>query len=83
MRVVSTDLLGDPVREPIKGTVPAGYAGRPGTGPTGETCGSCAFAVRCGRYAKCRANERRWTNGIKTDIRLRMAACEKWEPACV
>ena len=33
----ATDLFGDPVRAPIKGTVPAGYVRPPGTGPVGET----------------------------------------------
>lgn len=69
------------MRAPIKGTVPAGYAGHPGMGPGGETCATCTHAVRCGRFAKCGANRIRWTGGIKTDIRLRTAACEKWVPA--
>jgi hypothetical protein len=52
-----------------------------GTGPKGETCGTCAHAVRCRRYAKCGLNRPRWTHGIKTDIRLRTAACDKWVAA--
>ena len=76
----ATDLFGDPIREPIKGTVPAGYAALPGTGPAGETCGSCAHASRRHRYAKCRLLRARWTHGIKTDIRLRTPACSRWQP---
>ena len=74
------DLFGEPVREPPKGTVPAGYVAPPGTGPAGETCGTCVHARRTDRYAKCALNLAKWTHGIKTDIRLRMAACKKWEP---
>lgn len=73
------DLLGDPVREPIKGTVPSGYARLPGTGPTGKTCATCKHAVRAGRYAKCGANVAHWTHGVKSDIRLRTPACSLWE----
>lgn len=80
-RNLGIDLLGAPMLAPINGTEPAGYAAPPGTGPTGETCATCKFAARYKRYAKCRANEARWTNGPKTDIRLRMAACSKWEAA--
>jgi hypothetical protein len=81
MNQAATDLFGDPVREPIKGTIPAGYVRAPGTGPKGETCATCKYAFRTTHYAKCRANELRWTNGIKTDIRLRTPACSKWEAA--
>lgn len=76
------DLFGDPVREPIKGTVPAGYARLPGTGPAGQTCATCKHAVRTDRYSKCGANRAQWTHGIKSDIRLRTPACSLWaEPS--
>lgn len=80
----ATDLFGAPVREPIKGTNPAGYAAAPGTGPAGETCATCKHAMRSygpKHYAKCELNRARWTHGIKTDIRLRTPACSKWEKA--
>lgn len=58
-----------------------GYARPPGTGPAGETCGSCAFLtanVRRRRYWKCGRTE--WTFGAATDIRRRSPACELWAP---
>lgn len=65
-------------RDPI----PQGYAAPPGTGPAGETCGSCRHIARL-RYAriylKCELNERAWTHGRKTDILARTPACRKWE----
>jgi hypothetical protein len=79
MKTEAKDLFGDEVREPIKGTVPAGYVRSPGTGPAGETCATCKHAVRAKGYAKCGLNRPRWTGGIKTDIRLRTPACSKWE----
>ena len=60
------------------------YADAPGSGPRGETCGSCAHARRMGNtpkktWAKCRRMQARWTNGAATDIKLRTPACRKWE----
>ncbi len=58
-----------------------GYAGHPGTGPDGETCGSCTHVrlqsntVR--RYYKCGIGN--ITRGPGTDIRLKTAACEFWK----
>jgi hypothetical protein len=75
------DLFGDPVREPIKGTIPAGYVRPPGTGPAGETCATCTHACRYDHFSKCGANRARWTGGIKTDIRLRTPACDRWQQA--
>lgn len=57
-----------------------GHAARPGDGPAGETCGSCAHAYRfLGRpWTKCRLVEKpsKTRNG---DIRLRDPACELWK----
>lgn len=58
-----------------------GYAGKPGTGPAGETCGSCKFRteVRHARaYPKCELNRAKWTGGKRSDILVRSPACEKW-----
>ncbi len=62
-----------------------GYARRPGSGPAGETCGSCIHAkgikIRSGRvFYKCEIIKHRWTSGPGTDIRLKSPACEMWEP---
>lgn len=64
-----------PVR-PLRG----GYARRPGGGPEGETCGSCAHLASHGggnrTYYKCGLVA--WTHGAATDIRKRSPACELW-----
>lgn len=60
---------------------PRGGADRPGTGPAGETCGSCQHIVatgRRGKFHKCDLNRACWTSGPKTDIRVRWPACSKW-----
>ncbi len=58
-----------------------GYASPPGTGPAGETCGSCNHCARDreGRYRKCELNRAAWTRGPRTDILARSPACAKWE----
>lgn len=90
---VSYDLFGEipagaaprvPGRGPKGGkhyTVPRGYVMRPGTGPAGETCGSCEHLVsgRGGRYRKCVLAKATWTNGPRTDVLSRSPACSKWE----
>lgn len=61
---------------------PRGYAAPPGTGPQGETCGTCQHIVRkmMGKtYLKCGANRANWTGGIASDIRARSPACRLWE----
>jgi hypothetical protein len=60
-----------------------GYAAPPGTGPEGETCGSCEHCVRGreGRYRKCELNRARWTHGPGSDILARSLACSKWTAA--
>lgn len=62
-----------------------GWADKPGTGPQGETCGSCtyceAFHFRK-RYHKCAARDGdHWKGGRATDIRPLDPACSKWAPS--
>lgn len=84
------DLFGDTVvielseaKGPRKPTKPNGYAAVPGSGPTGETCKSCEFAVGVGGHArtyyKCEKRQHLWTGGPGSDIRLRSPACSYWE----
>lgn len=58
---------------------PRGYAHFPGTGPAGETCGSCKYNVSFGRWHKCELARAIWTGGRGSDILVRAAACSKWE----
>ena len=58
-----------------------GHATAPGTGPAGETCGSCAHLYRrqmAKVYHKCELNRAKWSGGGKTDVKVRDPACEKW-----
>lgn len=88
------DLFGKPIVEPSAPArtrggylkykhVPKGYAYPPGTGPKGETCGSCNHAVRSrgGRraYWKCLLIRPNWSASYGTDILLKSPACAKWE----
>lgn len=61
-----------------------GWAGTPGEGPEGETCGSCQYcdARRFRKtYYKCSARAGdHWKGGRETDIRPLDPACEKWQP---
>ena len=58
-----------------------GHAAIPGTGPEGETCGSCAsYHVKrmAKTYRKCLLKKAAWTGGSRTDVRKGDAACAKW-----
>lgn len=62
--------------------IPSGYAQQPGTGPQGETCGTCKHCQRvvlAKVIYKCAANRARWSHGRKTDILKRAPACRLWE----
>lgn len=74
------DLFGQPIKEPVKYS--AGYFARPGSGPEGQTCGTCIHANgtgRAGKYKKCARMKRIWSHGAGTDIKLKSPACEGWE----
>ena len=79
-------LFGDelPDAPPPKKTGQAkGYAAKPGTGPEGETCGTCKFIRTkdmAKRYHKCWHNRHNWTSGPGSDIRVRSPACGMWRP---
>lgn len=64
-----------------RGTQPKGYASQPGTGPSGETCGTCAHLYRnrlAKTYLKCALMSRIWTGGRATDVLARSPACRNW-----
>lgn len=67
-----------------KATQPKGHAQPPGSGPAGETCGTCAAYSRindgtAGTFRKCGKAQHKWTHGPGSDIRKRDAACTEWE----
>lgn len=81
------DLFGAPIIEPSKAkrkpTVKRGYAAPPGTGPDGETCGSCAHIASkpmAKTYHKCGLMKRAWTGGSGSDVLVKSPACRLWEP---
>lgn len=59
-----------------------GHAATQGTGPEGETCGSCCHYCRIpyhGKtYRKCGLMTEYWTHGPGTDIRYGDPACREW-----
>ena len=60
-----------------------GYAARPGTGPEGEKCKTCAHKyaneMRSGKvFWKCQLMRHCWTGGTGTDIRVNSPACSRW-----
>lgn len=65
-----------------KGAQPRGYAAPPGTGPKGETCGSCEHLVRrsMGKtYLKCWKALEKWTSGRGSDVLARAPSCRLWQ----
>jgi hypothetical protein len=59
------------------------HAALPGSGPIGETCGSCRHLYRkrmSKTYLKCGLCRDHWTGGAGTDVRARDASCAKWGP---
>lgn len=60
-----------------------GHAAPPGTGPLGETCGTCAHICRrdigSRSFYKCSVIESKWTHGKKTDILKTDESCAMWE----
>lgn len=58
---------------------PRGYFYHPGTGPEGETCGTCQHIERHRRWAKCALNRARHTGGRGSDVLVGSPACKYWE----
>ena len=59
-----------------------GHAAPVGSGPAGETCGTCAYLIRkqmARDYLKCKLMQAVWTGGYGTDVHARDPACRKLE----
>ena len=71
--------------ERVQNAPPAvrGHAGLPGSGPIGQTCGTCASIVRkaaAGKpFFKCHLTASKWTGGSATDLRAKDQACNQWK----
>lgn len=75
-----------PIATPASGCKKiAGTAAKPGTGPFGETCKTCAHYVvtrpGAGKYRKCGLMRQHWTGGPGTDIKASYPACKFWASA--
>ena len=84
MTTTTTNLFGwdQPMQPPVKPKrgQPKGNAAPIGSGPAGETCGSCAncYPQRFSKtYWKCKLVKA--TCGPATDVRRKWAACSRWE----
>lgn len=83
--IKDTDLFGVPIAVPRKtsGGRRIAYASRPGTGPKGQRCNTCAHCMvmqRAGKRArKCEIVAAAWTSGPETDIKHNAPACRDWQ----
>lgn len=59
-----------------------GYAAKPGTGPRGQRCATCAYCLEVvqgvHRVRKCQVVVRKWTPGPETNIKHNAPACSEW-----
>lgn len=82
MTKLTADFMTLPLQSTPKPRPKGLYAALPGTGPEGETCGSCRHLYRremAKTYLKCSLMQGKWTGGGGTDIKARAPACSKWE----
>ena len=88
---MDTDLFGAPIvdlpqqarKYTSRSAWRGGYAAQPGSGPKGETCGTCHFRARVKlskTYQKCLVVKHAWTGGPGSDIKCKMPACRHWQP---
>ena len=82
------DMFGEPLRPPSKRKARVmpdrAHAATPGTGPEGESCGTCVHLARRrspagSLFRKCGLMRKQWTAGYGTDVRCKDAACGLWE----
>jgi len=61
---------------------PHGHAAPPGSGPPGETCGTCANCrirrIHEHNVYKCAITESHWTKDRETDVLKSSPACARW-----
>jgi hypothetical protein len=80
--IEAVNIFGEKIILERKTPTPKGYPARPGTGPSGETCGSCnnLYRKRMSKtYPKCLLLKHCWTGGAGSDVRVRSPACSFWE----
>lgn len=84
MRQPDTDLLGHPIPPPaIQAVRRIGYAARPGTGPKGQRCNTCAHCIKITQHRqparKCELKAPIWTTSAETDVKHNAPACRFWQ----
>lgn len=87
-RPLQSTLFGgaEPATSQLRHTTPtAGHAAAPGTGPAGETCGSCSHCTfrslkgnKTRNFYKCELMTQHWTYGRETDVLKTSPACSRW-----
>jgi hypothetical protein len=71
------------LQEPVKHPLDRAHPYPPGSGPPGQSCGTCAKlrARTFNRtYFKCNVLKKFWSAGRATDVRKKDPACICWEP---
>jgi hypothetical protein len=60
-----------------------GFAAQPGSGPKGETCGTCAYRwlLELGYRSVSKCKLTRLTKSKHSDVSKRSPACVRWERA--
>jgi len=79
--MIYKNLFGEEIELKPAPKIGNGYAAAPGTGPEGETCGTCKHhhvKEMANRYHKCMLMQRIWTGGAGTDIKVHSPACSEW-----
>ena len=77
------DVLAFAAQEKLRHPLDRAHPYPPGSGPPGQTCGTCAklCVKECSRkYFKCHVLMKFWSCGPATDIRKKDLACMAWEP---
>jgi hypothetical protein len=80
---VNRNLFGETQTDPVLIKLDRRHPDIAGTGPQGETCGTCEHLARIEyhnrTYRKCEKMRGRWTHGPGTDVRAKDPACRWWQ----
>lgn len=88
MSEIARDLFGEPIAAATAFRKDGqerkiGYAARPGTGPKGQRCNTCAHCMvvvyHGMRSRKCHVVAALWSASPATDIKHNAPACREWQ----